>query len=190
MPALTFRSSTKSVLTVWQIEAYCAFMGSSYHQFCPVAKAMELLDERWTMLIIRELLLGSRHFNDLRRGVPKMSPSLLSKRLHDLTRAGIVERRHDGHEVEYRLTAAGKELRAVVENLGAWGMRWIGRIGDEDLDPKLLMWDLHRHVDASLVPPGRTVGQLSFHGCTGQDRQLVAGHHSRRGRRLRLRSWI
>jgi len=115
MPALTFPSSTKSVLPVWQIEAYCAFMGSSYHQFCPVAKAMELLDERWTMLIIRELLLGSRHFNDLRRGVPKMSPSLLSKRLHD--RAGIVERRHDGHEVEYRLTAAGKEAKKVARKV-------------------------------------------------------------------------
>ncbi len=137
-------------------------MGSSYHQFCPVAKATELLDQRWTMLIIRELLLGSRHFNDIRRGVPKMSPSLLSKRLHDLTRAGIVERRNDGHEVEYTLTAAGKELQAIVESLGAWGMRWIGRIGDEDLDPKLLMWDLHRHVDAALVPPGRTVVSFRF----------------------------
>jgi DNA-binding HxlR family transcriptional regulator len=82
-------------------------MGSSYHQFCPVAKAMELLDERWTMLVIRELLAGSRHFNDLRRGVPKMSPTLLSKRLHDLARAGIGERRDDGHEVAYVLTAAG-----------------------------------------------------------------------------------
>jgi DNA-binding HxlR family transcriptional regulator len=106
--------------------------------------------------------LGSRHFNDIRRGVPKMSPSLLSKRLHDLTRAGIVERRNDGHEVEYTLTAAGKELQAIVESLGAWGMRWIGRIGDEDLDPKLLMWDLHRHVDAALVPPGRTVVSFRF----------------------------
>jgi DNA-binding HxlR family transcriptional regulator len=128
-------------------------MGSSYHQFCPVSKAMELLDERWTMLVIRELLLGSRHFNDIRRGVPKMSPSLLSKRLHDLTRAGIVERRDEGREVTYRLTAAGKELGPVVDKLGAWGMRWIGRVGDEDLDPKLLMWDLHRHVDPVLVPP-------------------------------------
>ena len=137
-------------------------MGSSYHQFCPVAKATELLDQRWTMLIIRELLLGSRHFNDIRRGVPKMSPSLLSKRLHDLIRAGIVERRNDGHEVEYTLTAAGKELQAIVESLGAWGMRWIGRMGDEDLDPKLLMWDLHRHVDAALVPPGRTVVSFRF----------------------------
>jgi HxlR-like helix-turn-helix len=89
---------------------------------------MELLDERWTLLVIRELLLGSRHFNDICRGVPKMSPSLLSKRLHVLTRAGI------------------------VQHLGAWGMRWIGRVGDEDLDPKLLMWDLHRHVDPAMLP--------------------------------------
>jgi DNA-binding HxlR family transcriptional regulator len=137
-------------------------MGSSYHQFCPVAKAMELLDERWTMLVIRELLLGSRHFNDIRRGVPKMSPSLLSKRLHDLTRAGIVERSDEGRQVAYGLTAAGKELAPVVDKLGAWGMRWIGKAGDEDLDPKLLMWDLHRHVDPALVPPGRTVVSFRF----------------------------
>jgi DNA-binding HxlR family transcriptional regulator len=151
-------------------------MGSSYHQFCPVAKVTELLDQRWTMLIIRELLLGSRHFNDIRRGVPKMSPSLLSKRLHDLTRAGIVERRKDGHEVEYTLTAAGKELQAVVESLGVWGMRWIGRIGDEDLDPKLLMWDLHRHVDAALVPPGRTWS--AFVSTTFRPRSATGGSSS------------
>lgn len=137
-------------------------MGSSYHQFCPVAKAMELLDERWTMLVIRELLLGSRHFNDIRRGVPKMSPSLLSKRLRDLTRAGIVERRDEGREVVYGLTGAGMELAPVVDKLGAWGMRWIGKLGEEDLDPKLLMWDLHRHVDPALVPPGRTVVSFRF----------------------------
>jgi len=123
---------------------------------------MELLDERWTLLVIRELLLGSRHFNDIRRGVPKMSPSLLSKRLHDLTRAGIVQRHDDGRQVAYALTAAGEELRPVVEHLGAWGMRWIGRVGDEDLDPKLLMWDLHRHVDPAMVPPGRTVVSFRF----------------------------
>jgi DNA-binding HxlR family transcriptional regulator len=123
---------------------------------------MELLDERWTMLVIRELLLGSRHFNDIRRGVPKMSPSLLSKRLRDLTRAGIVERRDEGREVAYGLTAAGMELAPVVDKLGAWGMRWIGKVGEEDLDPKLLMWDLHRHVDPALVPPGRTVVSFRF----------------------------
>jgi len=148
---------------------------------------MELLDERWTLLVIRELLLGSRHFNDIRRGVPKMSPSLLSKRLHDLTRAGIVQRHDDGRQVAYALTAAGEELRPVVEHLGAWGMRWIGRVGDEDLDPKLLMWDLHRHVDPAMVPPGRDSGQFSVRRCSGQDPRLVAGDHRRGSRRLRLR---
>ena len=70
-------------------------MGASYHQFCPVAKAMELLDERWTMLVLRELISGSRHFNDLRRGLPTMSPTLLSKRLQQLVRAGLVSRTED-----------------------------------------------------------------------------------------------
>jgi DNA-binding HxlR family transcriptional regulator len=137
-------------------------MGSSYQQFCPVAKAMELLDERWTLLVVRELLSGSHHFNDLRRGVPKMSPALLSKRLQQLVRAGIVVRSEDGREVSYELTAAGQELRPVVELLGAWGVRWIGEIGDADLDPKLLLWDLHRNVDRGLVPEGRTVVAFTF----------------------------
>lgn len=114
-------------------------MGTSYHQFCPVAKAMELLDERWTLLVIRELLLGSRHFNELRRGVPKMSPTLLSKRLQHLIRAGLVDRR-DEEQVAYVLTAAGQEFRPVIEALGVWGTRWVVEIGDDDLDPKLLMW--------------------------------------------------
>ncbi len=137
-------------------------MGNSYHQFCPVAKAMELLDERWTLLVIRELLAGSRHFNDLRRGVPKMSPSLLSRRLSQLARAGLVDRRTDGREVTYQLTPAGQELRPVVEMLGAWGVRWIGELGEADLDPKLLMWDLHRNVDPQVIPAGRTVVTFSF----------------------------
>ena len=83
-------------------------MGSPYHQFCPVAKAMELLDERWTLLVIRELLAGSRHFNDLRRGLPRMSPTLLSKRLNQLVASGVVERRRDGREVVYAPTRAGE----------------------------------------------------------------------------------
>src|SRR3954467_6374623 len=103
-------------------------MGSSYHQFCPVAKAMELLDERWTLLVVRELVSGSEHFNELRRGVPRMSPTLLSKRLQQLVRAGVVERHEEDGDVRYLLTPAGHELRPVVEALGAWGTRWIGEI--------------------------------------------------------------
>jgi DNA-binding HxlR family transcriptional regulator len=137
-------------------------MGSSYHQFCPVAKAMELLDERWTLLVLRELLYDSRHFNDLRRGLPTMSPTLLSKRLQQLVRAGLLTRTDDGHEVEYQLTAAGRELEPVVRAIGAWGVRWIGELGEVDLDPQLLLWDLHRNVDLQLVPPGRTVVAFRF----------------------------
>ncbi|HET7532007.1 MAG TPA: helix-turn-helix domain-containing protein [Nocardioidaceae bacterium] len=137
-------------------------MGSRYHQFCPVAKAMELLDERWTLLVVRELVSGSQHFNELRRGLPRMSPTLLSRRLQQLTRAGVIERRTEGNEVRYVLTQAGQELRPVVEALGAWGVRWIGEIGDEDLDPKLLLWDMHRHIDQEAVPDGRTVVRFRF----------------------------
>lgn len=128
----------------------------------PRRQAMELLDERWTLLIVRELVMGSEHFNDLRRGVPRMSPTLLSKRLHQLTVAGIVDRQVEGNDVRYVLTPAGHELRPVVEALGVWGTRWIGEVGDEDLDPKLLMWDMHRNIDHAATPDGRTVVQFRF----------------------------
>jgi DNA-binding HxlR family transcriptional regulator len=137
-------------------------MGASYRQFCPVAKAMELLDERWTMLVIRELVAGSHHFNELRRGLPRMSPTLLSKRLHQLVNAGVVERRPEGTEVQYLLTPAGRELEPIVMALGAWGVRWIGELGDQDLDPKLLLWDMHRNIEHAAVPAGRTVVQFRF----------------------------
>lgn len=137
-------------------------MGSSYHQFCPVAKAMELLDERWTLLVVRELVTGSTHFNELRRGVPRMSPTLLSKRLHELVLAGVVERRSDRGDVEYVLTPAGRELRPVVEAIGVWGTRWIGELGDQDLDPKLLLWDMHRNINHAAVPSGRSVVEFRF----------------------------
>lgn len=137
-------------------------MGAPYHQFCPVSKTMELLDERWTMLVVRELLMGSERFNDLRRGLPRMSPTLLSRRLQQLERAGVIERSADGGDVRYRLTEAGEELRPVVEAVGAWGTRWIGELGDVDLDPKLLVWDMHRSVDVAAIPDGRTVVQLQF----------------------------
>lgn len=135
---------------------------TSYGQFCPVAKAMELLDERWTLLIVRELLSGSRHFNALRRGVPRISPSLLSQRLRTLARAGVIERREDGNRVTYELTAAGEELRPVVQALGNWGIRWIGELGDDDLDPHLLLWDMHRNLDLDAMPEGRTVLHFVF----------------------------
>lgn len=131
---------------------------------------MELLDERWTMLVIRELLCGSQRFNDLRRGLPRMSPALLSRRLQQLGRAGLVERRVNGSDVAYVLTPAGAELRPVIETLAVWGTRWIGEIGDADLDPKLLLWDMHRRVDPDLVPSGRTVVRFRFDDMAAGDR--------------------
>lgn len=137
-------------------------MSASYGQFCPVAKAMELLDERWTMLIIRELMLGSTSFGTIRRGVPRMSPALLSKRLTTLAQAGVVERHQDGAHVSYRLSPAGRELVPVVQAIGQWGIRWIPELGDDDLDPHLLMWDMHRGIDHDQVPDGRTTVEFVF----------------------------
>lgn len=130
---------------------------ASYGQFCPVAKAMELLDERWTVLVVRELLAGSSHFNDLRRGVPKMSPTLLSKRLQTLTRAGVVERSEINGRAAYSMTKCGYELVSVVEALGAWSVRWMSDLAERDLDPSVLMWDIHRTIPLDEWPQSRTV---------------------------------
>lgn len=136
---------------------------STYGQFCPVAKAMEVLDERWTLLVVRELLAGSKHFNELRRGVPKMSPALLSKRLKSLVRAGVVERVGTADRACYALTPCGQELAGVVDALGEWGVRWIGELGDDDLDPHLLMWDVRRTIRIDAWPRSRTVVAFRLH---------------------------
>lgn len=141
---------------------------ASYGQFCPVAKAMELLDERWTILVVRELLLGSRHFNELRRGVPKMSPTLLTKRLRGLERGGIVRRAEVGGRSVYTLTEMGEELNDVVMSLSQWGIRWIAEIGDADLDPHLLLWDMRRTICVDDWPRQRTTIAISFSDVVGK----------------------
>ena len=141
-------------------------MSSGYKQFCPVAMASELLCTRWTMLILRELLAGSTRFNDLRRGVPRMSPTLLSQRLKELEDAGIVERRAVRNErgvYDYHLTKPGQELRPVVESMGIWGQRWIEtRLSLENLDPSLLMWDMRRNFNPAPLPDRRIVIQFLY----------------------------
>ena len=125
----------------------------SYGQFCPIAIASEVLAERWTPLVIRELLCGSVRFNDLQRGVPRMSSALLARRLKELLRAGIIERRTGLHGgAEYRLTPAGKELFPVIEGMGLWAQRWLRRdlVDAGNLDPNLLMWDVRRNVAARI----------------------------------------
>ena len=134
-----------------------------YGQFCPVAKATEVLGEKWTPLIIRELLSDPQSFNTLRRGVPLMSPSLLSSRLKSLEVAGVVDRRKTDRGVMYSLTSAGTELRPIVEQLGVWGQRWVrSDMSKKDLDPSLLMWDMHRRIDTSYFPDDRTVLRFEY----------------------------
>jgi DNA-binding HxlR family transcriptional regulator len=134
-----------------------------YGQFCPVAKATEVLGEKWTPLIIRELITDDQSFNDLRKGVPLMSPSLLSSRLKSLERSGVVERRKTDRGVIYSLTEAGEEIRPVIEQLGVWGQRWArSDMSRKDLDPSLLMWDAHRRIDTSYFPCERSVLRFEF----------------------------
>lgn len=124
-----------------------------YGQFCTVARGAEILCERWTPLVVRELLCGSRRFNDLRRGVPRMSTSLLARRLQTLEEAGVVRRTAVGKVWEYGLTPAGEELRPIVMALGHWGSRWIGsRLRAEELDAGFLMWDIRRFVRLEEFP--------------------------------------
>jgi DNA-binding HxlR family transcriptional regulator len=137
-----------------------------YGQFCPVAKAAEIVCERWTPLIVRELICGSRRFSEIQRGVPLMSPSLLSQRLLMLERAGIVEHHGDNRRSStYELTPAGSELRPLIEGLGVWGQRWVrGQLHEDDLDPGLLMWDIQRRIDMDAFPSCRTCVQFDFAG--------------------------
>jgi DNA-binding HxlR family transcriptional regulator len=136
-----------------------------YGQFCPVAKAAEIFAERWTPLVLRELVCGSHRFCDLHRGVPLMSRTLLAQRLVQLEDAGIVRSaaRTKGRGREYFLTPAGEELRPVIEGLGEWGQRWArSEVRAEDLDPGLLMWDIRRRVNSDRLPDRRVVVQFDF----------------------------
>ncbi|MCB1370436.1 MAG: helix-turn-helix transcriptional regulator [Rhodobacteraceae bacterium] len=136
----------------------------SYGQFCPVAMASEVLCQRWTVLVLREMLCGTTRFNDLRRGVPRMSPSLLSKRLKELERAGVVVPvPNEAGVVEYHLTEAGEDLRPIVMAMGFWGQRWVeSQLSLKNLDPSLLMWDMRRNLDPKPLPPRRCTIKFQF----------------------------
>ena len=146
----------------------------SYGQFCPVAMAAETLCTRWTMVLVREMVAGSTRFNDLRRGVPRMSPSLLSQRLKELEAAGIVTRAPVANEPdvqEYRLTEAGRDLEAVVKAFGLWGQKWIETQATlKNLDPSLLMWDMRRNLDPTPLPDHRTVVKFDYPELTATKR--------------------
>lgn len=138
----------------------------SYKQFCPVAMAAEILCTRWTVVLLRELVAGSTRFNDLRRGVPRMSPALLSQRLKDLEAADIIRRTASPTEpgvFEYHLTAAGREIEPLVEAFGIWGQRWVeSKPSLKNLDVSLLMWDMRRSLDPSPLPKRRSVIQFQY----------------------------
>lgn len=141
------------------------FDKASYGQFCPVAMAAEIVCSRWTALVVRELLCGTTRFNDLRRGVPLMSPTLLSKRLKELEETGVIVTVPTGQPgvVEYKLTEAGEDLRPVVMSLGIWGQRWVEKsLSLKNLDPSLLMWDMRRWLDPRPLPKRRCAINFLF----------------------------
>ena len=139
---------------------------TGYGQFCPVAKAAELLAERWMPLVVRELLAGSCHFGDLRRGIPLISPATLSQRLQELVDAGVLDRTANPgslRRVEYRLTAAGEELRPVIGAFGVWGQRWAQHeIRPTEINPEVLAWVMHRRLDLKQFPAARAVLLFEF----------------------------
>ncbi len=138
----------------------------SYKQFCPVAMAAEVLCTRWTVLVLREMLMGSTRFNDLRRGLSRMSPALLSQRLKDLEEAGVVRRvatANDPSVHEYHLTQAGKELMPLIVGFGNWGHRWVeSEVSMQNLDAQLLMWDMRRRLETKPLPKKRSVIEFVY----------------------------
>lgn len=137
----------------------------SYGQFCSIARALELLGERWTLLVVRELLCGSSRFSDIGRGIPRVSRTMLSARLRELVDAGVIVRREDSGSPAYALTAAGVELAAVVAELGTWGQRWLPRRASaEEIDPDALLWDVQRRVRFDSLPRDPLVVRFEIAG--------------------------
>src|SRR6188474_123842 len=138
-----------------------------YRQYCPVSRAAEIFADRWTPLIVREVILGSHRFNEIERGLPGISRSLLASRLRTLEDAGVIERLPGAQPkvMEYHLSDAGRELKTVVEALGAWGVRWaFGEPRPDELDAGLLVWRIHQRIDRELLPDRRTVVEFDFTG--------------------------
>lgn len=139
---------------------------TKYGQYCPIAQALEVLGDRWTLLIIRDMLAGATHFNDIQRGLPGISRALLAKRLKQLREAGIIEKQFTNYgrmTTEYSLTQAGKELQEVISSLLSWSVRWaFGDPSPEQLDPLLLMWWMRNNVNEDGLPDHRVVVQFNF----------------------------
>ena len=144
-----------------------------YCQFCPVAKAAEILCEKWVILVLRELIMGSTRFGQLRCGLPKISPSILSRRLKSLEEQGIILRskKPESSGYEYHLTESGKELRPIVLGFGTWGHKWAkNKINNEDLDAGFLLWDMRRRLNIEYFQNKRTVIHIEFSDQSNRDR--------------------
>jgi DNA-binding HxlR family transcriptional regulator len=142
-----------------------------YRQYCPVARASEILADRWTLLIVRELLFGSRRFNDLRRGLPRISRSLLAARLRHLEDNGVIERCMGARPnvTEYLVTEAGHDLAEVIKQLGTWAIKWVFNDPNRDeLDPALFLWKMHQRVNEREFPRRRTVVEFDLTGRKGR----------------------
>jgi len=150
-----------------------------YGQFCAVARAHEVLGGRWTLLIVRELLCGSRRFNDIRRGIPRISRAILSERLRALLHAGVIDRIEGEYGPEYHLTEAGKEVMDLIATLGSWGQRWLSRKpAEEDLDLEPLLIDMQRRVRFDALPPDPFVVRFEIGGKLPRFLLLKAGEAS------------
>jgi DNA-binding HxlR family transcriptional regulator len=151
----------------------------SYREYCPIAVGAEFFGDRWTPLILRELIIGSRRFNEIHRGLGRMSRTLLAQRLRELERRGVIERSVDaaGKTIEYRLTDAGRDLEPLVWALGHWAARWsFGDPADDELDAAWLVWRLHQKVVPERLPSGRVVVQFVLSGAGGGEGWLVLDH--------------
>ncbi|MBW3567901.1 MAG: helix-turn-helix transcriptional regulator [Proteobacteria bacterium] len=156
------------------------FPHGCYGQFCPQAKAAEVLCQRWTLLVVRELIAGSRRFNELQRGLPQISPTLLTARLRQLESIDVVERKREEGTSLYVLTKAGEELRGVIETMGVWGHRWVrSQLEKGDLDAGLLMWDMRRSVEPCHFTAVNVVVQFEFPDAGPGERYwwLVSNEH-------------
>lgn len=136
-----------------------------YGQYCPVALGSEVLADRWTPLILREMVLGSTRFNDIERGLPGISRSLLVQRLRHLERKEVLERRPaaGGRGSEYHLTEAGEDLGGVIMSLGEWAVRWkLAEPELEEVDPRVLTWWMHLRMDEERLPDRRVVIEFAY----------------------------
>ena len=141
-------------------------MTRGYGQYCPLALAAELLCERWTLLVVSRLIDGCTRFNDIHRGVPRISATLLTKRLAELEHAGLILRQplSTGRGYQYVLTDAGRELEQIIMDLAVWGQRWSRDMVTDDLDPAFLAWSMHTRLNTDAMPSGRTVIEFEFSG--------------------------